>query len=64
MSVLSQISITEQPLEGRARFESVVRTDPLNHAGLSWRALQDQIFYYRELPERPSGRAGATINIR
>eukprot|EP00965_Chrysotila_dentata_P156358 5165388-Pleurochrysis_carterae.AAC.1 len=27
---------TEQALEGRARFESVVRTDSLNHARVSW----------------------------
>eukprot|EP00965_Chrysotila_dentata_P123369 4077214-Pleurochrysis_carterae.AAC.1 len=50
---------TEQPLKGRARFESVVRTDSFNHARLSRRALQFLILYYRELPERSSKRAGS-----
>eukprot|EP00965_Chrysotila_dentata_P012315 404985-Pleurochrysis_carterae.AAC.1 len=30
---------TRQPLEGRARFGSVARTNSFNHARLSWRAL-------------------------
>eukprot|EP00965_Chrysotila_dentata_P164175 5420979-Pleurochrysis_carterae.AAC.1 len=38
---------TEQPLQSRgpARFESVVRTDTLNHARLSRRALPLLILY-------------------
>eukprot|EP00965_Chrysotila_dentata_P044381 1475188-Pleurochrysis_carterae.AAC.1 len=31
---------TKQPLQGHARFESVVRTDSFNHTRLSWRIYQ------------------------
>eukprot|EP00965_Chrysotila_dentata_P080569 2658521-Pleurochrysis_carterae.AAC.1 len=30
--------IKKQPLEGRARFESIFRVNSLNHVRLSWRA--------------------------
>eukprot|EP00965_Chrysotila_dentata_P247252 6207645-Pleurochrysis_carterae.AAC.1 len=40
---------TEQPLEGRARFEPVARTNSVHHARLSWRALQIKFSIYREL---------------
>eukprot|EP00965_Chrysotila_dentata_P110748 3659379-Pleurochrysis_carterae.AAC.1 len=35
----------EDPLEGRARFESVARIDSFNHARLSWRVLPILILY-------------------
>eukprot|EP00965_Chrysotila_dentata_P000231 7163-Pleurochrysis_carterae.AAC.1 len=45
------------------RFESVVRTDSLNHARLSWRAYLLILYFTGDLPELPSGRAGANGNI-
>eukprot|EP00965_Chrysotila_dentata_P032285 1076317-Pleurochrysis_carterae.AAC.5 len=54
---------TEQPLEGRVRFEWVVRTDASNHARLSWCAYLLTLYFTGDLPELPSGRAGANRNI-
>eukprot|EP00965_Chrysotila_dentata_P104587 3454187-Pleurochrysis_carterae.AAC.1 len=46
---------TKQTLDGRARFESILKTDSFSHPRLSWRALQILILY-RELREYiPSG---------
>eukprot|EP00965_Chrysotila_dentata_P013940 462422-Pleurochrysis_carterae.AAC.2 len=36
---------TEQPLQGRARFESVARINSFNQARLSWRAFPNLILY-------------------
>eukprot|EP00965_Chrysotila_dentata_P261677 6214337-Pleurochrysis_carterae.AAC.1 len=38
-------TINDQPLQGRAGFESVLRTDSLNHARLSRRDLPSLILY-------------------
>eukprot|EP00965_Chrysotila_dentata_P040848 1354320-Pleurochrysis_carterae.AAC.1 len=54
---------TEQPLEGHARFESVVRTDSLNHACLSCPAYLLILYFTGDLPKLPSGRAGANGNV-
>eukprot|EP00965_Chrysotila_dentata_P248992 6208654-Pleurochrysis_carterae.AAC.5 len=37
---IEEYNCTEQPLQGHARSEAVARPTQLNHARLSWRALQ------------------------
>eukprot|EP00965_Chrysotila_dentata_P092820 3064975-Pleurochrysis_carterae.AAC.2 len=50
---------TNKPLEGRGRFESIFRIDSLSHARLSWRAYLLILYFTGDLPELPSGWAGA-----
>eukprot|EP00965_Chrysotila_dentata_P232967 6199293-Pleurochrysis_carterae.AAC.8 len=44
-------------------FESVVRTDSLNHARLSWHAYLLILCFIGDLPKLPSGRVEANENI-
>eukprot|EP00965_Chrysotila_dentata_P059859 1985252-Pleurochrysis_carterae.AAC.1 len=39
----------EQPLKGRAGSQLVVGLTQLSHARLSWRVLQNLVFYYGDL---------------
>eukprot|EP00965_Chrysotila_dentata_P122544 4050358-Pleurochrysis_carterae.AAC.1 len=53
---------TEQPLQGRARSESVARIDSLEPRTLELACFTILILYTGKLPERPSSRAGANGN--